>query len=70
MIAKGEGVPAEQAGAKIEWARWDSNPHWHGPKPCASANWATGPRDMQPSVSAFGPYRRGLCAAVFAGDLT
>ncbi len=21
--------------------RRESNPHWHGPKPCASANWAT-----------------------------
>ena len=28
------------------WGRWDSNPHWHGPKPCASANWATAPRRL------------------------
>lgn len=36
-------VLCEAIDVSVEWARWDSNPHWHGPKPCASANWATGP---------------------------
>ena len=26
-----------------KWPRPDSNRDWHGPKPCASTNWATGP---------------------------
>jgi hypothetical protein len=25
------------------WGRWDSNPHWYGPKPYASCRWATAP---------------------------
>ena len=36
--------PSHREHAVSSWGRWDSNPHWHGPKPCASANWATAPR--------------------------
>ncbi len=44
--AREPGIPDRSGGfAQVRtWGRRESNPHWHGPKPCASANWATAPR--------------------------
>src|SRR6478672_544782 len=55
------GFVPDWSGSDV-WGRGDSNPHWHGPKPCASANWATAPGTPRESLSTATP--RGAGAAL------